>query len=222
MLSLQHGKSTMFFRNCMTEVRKTLLSKGCQLDHPLTSPPARYNLSICLQDIFSDVMSFCSLLNTGTSTLVLDFLSFEEVLMSVFYRLLNFRSLNESRKCSDLQAIYHVGLIVFMMTTFLQFNRHKIMNHRLLSLCIRDVLDSEIHGGDDDLTFWFMIVGGIWASDDIKGDWLHQRIRGMAVRRRIDSWNEARQILCMFPWANALHDKPGYKLWNKMQKAGLY
>lgn len=223
MLSLQHGKPTMFFRDCMTDVRRTLLAKGLQLDYPLASPTARYNqVPICLQDIFSDVMGFCALLNTQTRTLVLDFLGFEEVLMSICYRLLNFRSLNESRKSSDLQTIYHVGLIVFMMTTFLQFNRHRIMNHRLLSLCIRDVLDTEVHGGDDDLNFWFMIIGGIWISDSIEDDWLHQRIRRMAVRRRIDRWDEARHVLCMFPWVNTLHDQPGYKLWNEMQKAGIY
>jgi hypothetical protein len=89
-------------------------------------------------------------------------------------------------------------------------------------MCIGDVLGPEMHGGEDDLTFWFMIVGGIWISDDIKGNWLHQRIWRMAVRRRIGSWDEARRILCIFPWVNALHDQSGYKLWNKMQNSGLY
>ncbi|KAH8703375.1 hypothetical protein BGW36DRAFT_369254 [Talaromyces proteolyticus] len=220
MLSLQHGKSTMYFRDRMAEVRNLLISKGLRLDYPLTSQPARYNqLYPSLQGIFSDVISFCRLLNAKTHNLVIDFLTFEEVLVSICYRLLNFRSLNESRKYSDVQNIYHVGLIVFMMTTFLQFNRHRIMNHRLLSLCLRDVMDTELHRDEDDLTLWFMIIGGIWISDGAEGGWINQRIQKMAVRRRINTWDEARRSVCMFPWVHALHDQPGCKLWSLVQNS---
>lgn len=138
--------------------------------------------------------------------------------MSVCYRLLKFRSLDESRKLCDLQTIYHVGLLLFMMTTFLQFNRHRIMNHKLLSLCLRDALDTETHGEEDGLILWFMVVGGIWVSNDVEGNWLYQRIWETSVRRRIDTWDEVRHIVCMFPWIHALHDQPGYELWSKIQR----
>lgn len=204
----------------MTDVQNILALKGLCLDHSSAASSARHSqVDPYLHDILSDVMGICSLLNYNACNCVLDHLIFEEIIASIFYRLLRFRSLNDSRLYSDIQTVYHVGLIIFMMTTFLQFNNQRIIDHSLLSQCLRDVLDSELYEHDEDAILWLMIVGGIWVSGSVDGDWITPRIRNLAQRRSVSTWDEALMYVCEFPWIYSLHNPPAHELWSRVQHA---
>ncbi|KAJ5626571.1 hypothetical protein N7528_003998 [Penicillium herquei] len=214
MISLKQGNSTMFFRDNMPEF---VPQQELIFDQLMMPGSFGYcHVDSNLQMIFSDVMRFCAMVNTETST-TLDFLGFEEILVSICYRLLKFRSLKESKENPDVHALYHLGLTVFTMSTFLQFNHHKITKHTFLSTCLQEVSRSQLYADQDYLTFWFLMVAGVWVSNDQDGDWAIRGMRETTTRQGITTWNQAQSILCMFPWIHRLHDQPGYDLWIQVQ-----
>ncbi|KAJ5088898.1 hypothetical protein N7456_012514 [Penicillium angulare] len=159
------------------------------------------------------------MLNNETRGPTLDFLGFEEVLISTCYRLLKFRPLLESRKNHGVSAMYHLGLISFMMSTFLQFNHQKIINHRLLSVCLQESSESQASENHGFLYFWFVMIAGIWVSNDEDGEWAIRRIRETTSLQSINTWDEAQRVLCMFPWVHDLHSQYGYELWSMARNA---
>ncbi|KAJ5737745.1 uncharacterized protein N7483_002870 [Penicillium malachiteum] len=217
MLSLQLGKSTIFFRDNMPDLatQQELIFDPFMIPGSVAS--GYYHVGSTLQKIFSDVMRFCAMMNAEIRTTSLDFLGFEEILISICYRLLKFRSLNELKNNPDIHSMFHLGLTVFTMSTFLQFDRHKIISHRFLSTCLQEVSRFQSYGNQDHLNFWFLMVGGIWVANDEDGDWAICTIRETTHRQGITTWNQARSILCMFPWIHGLHDQPGYDLWTRAQ-----
>ncbi|KAJ5184276.1 hypothetical protein N7492_001892 [Penicillium capsulatum] len=215
MLSLQHGRPPMFFRDRMADVHRTLAPRGLPgdvFDCPVRSLP----VEPILLGIYSDVMRICVLLNRAPREPVLEMMVFEEILVSVCYRLLRFRSLNQSQQRADVQSAYHLGLINFMMTTFLQCNRHRILNNRLISTCLRDTLDREWHENGDESTFWLMMCGGLWVSGEADGAWIALRIRELARVLGLVEWDDVRRTVGRFPWIHAVHDDLARKLWEEV------
>lgn len=194
-----------------------LSARGLPSEHP-KAPSIQYiPVEPDLYDIFSDVMSICMFLNNAAPGSVLDIVVFEEILVSGCYRLLQFRCLNLSRLHSDLQSAYHFGLIIFMMTTFLQCHKNRIMNHALLSACIKDTLDQDWQDIGDESIFWLMMLGGIWVFGDVDGGWLAPKIRRLAHALGIDAWDDVQRTVCKFPWINDIHDDLARRLWNEVQ-----
>lgn len=210
----------MFFRDRMDRIQEILSSRGLRGNPYL---PASFvgsdQIDPYIYAIYSDIMGICALVNDKTCLFVPDLLLFEEIVVSTCHRLLRFRTLGDSIARPDVNSMYHVGLIGFMMTTFLQFNRYRIMDYKLLSLRIRDVLKNEPTEHANDATFWLMMVGGIWVSNEADGDWIIPKIRRLAQQRKIDTWDEAVRVAYMFPWIYALHDEPARRLWTQAQRS---
>ena len=207
----------MFFRNRMPEIQKFLTSKGLCLNRNSTASLVRHNrLDLYLHQVLLDVMSVCSLFNKNLHDRTLNLQTFQEITISLCYRLLRFRSLNDIRQQSDIEAAYHVGLIIFMMTTFLQYDRRRIVDFKLIPLCLRDILDSRLDEYDNEFVLWLMMVGGIWISVDVDGEMLAPRTRITAQRLGIDTWDGARSSVSKLPWINALHDQPGRRVWDRL------
>ena len=153
----------MFFQDRMADLRNILTSGELRLRQPSNVCLTQHNpLDPYLRDIFSDVTRVCSLLTNQSNGSTLLILIFEDLLVSTCYRLLQFRSIKDSRAQSDLQSVYDLGLVIIMMTTFLQFDQHRIVNYRLSSLCFQNVMAIAFPEGEQDVTFWLAIVGGIW------------------------------------------------------------
>ncbi|CAK7211574.1 hypothetical protein SCUCBS95973_001161 [Sporothrix curviconia] len=80
--------------------------------------------------------------------------------------------------------------------------------------------------GDDETCFWVMMMGGAWTLGNKKtrpglqtmGDSLGwqqsvRRVRQVADRLGLASWEDACAVLSRYPWLTALHDRPGRELW---------
>ncbi|KAL6401646.1 hypothetical protein AUP68_15523 [Ilyonectria robusta] len=213
--SLQHGGPTMFFRNRMPEVQVLLAPKGLSFDRPSAASSVQHKgLNPQLHEILLDVLGSSSLFNNRVRVHAVDLLTYQEMLVSICYRLIRFHPLDEPRLESDVEAIYHTGLTIFMMTIFLQYDRRRIMDHELASFCFRDTLDRTSLERDNELVLWYMIIGGIWISGEVDGDWLAPRIWMVAENLGIKSWDEVRKCVGKFPWVNVLHDEPGRVLWD--------
>lgn len=212
--ALQHGKPLFFFRDRMSEVRSTLAAKGLSFYAVTTSGKHQQDgTSPYLQDIIYDVMSITALFNNLPAGQTLDISTFLEMVISICCRLIRFRPLQSPKPESKREAAYHIGLIVFMTTLFLQWDERRIQEYDLISRRLREVLDDELDAHDSDLLLWLLFIASLWVSATNR-DRLILRINMLSVRLGIDKWSRARDFICRFPWINTLHDQTGRAIWD--------
>ncbi|KAJ6109982.1 hypothetical protein N7486_002217 [Penicillium sp. IBT 16267x] len=213
--ALQQGGSTSFFRDHFYDVRQSLRAQDLRLgrDSGVLSPQHE-NIDQYLWHILLDTMYICSLFNDpGRKTV--DYMIFLEVLISICYRLLKFRSLRDASTLFDKQSAHHIGLITFMMTMFLQNDRCRLINYSLVPICLKNALQDELSRQHIEFSFWLTIIGGIWISDELESEWIALKLRNGAQRLGLTSWEDARRFVCRYPWINGLHDHPGRILWER-------
>ena len=218
LLSFQSGKPATLFCDHMDQVRSVLYSKGA---YPVYFEPIPKSLEMqmdpCLREVFVDLMEICTVINNNTSERVIDLLTFEEIVVSVGSRLLNFRSLEHSERLLDFQTVIHVGLVIFMLTTFLQLNHARIMEFKGLSSCLHAILSSNLHDHDPDFLLWIMVTASIWASGSTDGNLVLEKIRAILLTQSFATWESFRNIANKFPWIHAVHDEPASKIWSQLK-----
>ncbi|PNP47968.1 hypothetical protein THARTR1_10387 [Trichoderma harzianum] len=219
MHAIQHGGPPLFFRDRMAKVRDILARKKIDFDgNVAASCPQHDLLEPYLHGILVDMMGATSLFNNGVK---LDLETLQEMIFSIGYRLTQFRPSEEERRLWQLQDAYHTGLTIWTLTVFLHGGRRQILDYERLDRRLKEILDSDLEDYHPELAFWLSIIGGIWASDGYDEHWLPPRVRPMAMRLNIRSWDEAYTILSHFPWIHALHDDPGHALWDQAHQNEL-
>ena len=218
MLALQNGGPTIYFRNRMSDAERTLASKGLHLDRTaLALLASNYGLDSRLQGIWVDVSALCHLFNNDLRPGSVDLVTYQEILLSICYRLLRFRTLIESRTKFDEHSTLHLGLLLFIMTLFLHHGSRKVVSFELVSQILLGIAtESATVGPSDHMVLWLMIIGGIWTSSDACSSWLVPRIKETADRIGIQCWKDARIAIQELPWIKVVHDKPGETLWNRL------
>lgn len=202
----------------MSKVHDMLATKGLSLERTTSAYSAVNNrLDPRLHDVLLDIMGISNLFNRHLDKKPLDLFGFQEALQSICYRLLHFRSLNEARLNPDLQSAHHIGMTIFMMTIFLQYDQRRIIKYGLISLCVKDVLEHGLDEHEDELAFWLVMLRGIWVSCDTNDDWFILRLQNMAQELGIETWGDARRLLARFPWIDVIHNEPGQKLWSRVR-----
>lgn len=201
----------------MLDVRKKLAAKGINFDGDSDATTCSPDNSIDpdLERAWRGAVAVSHLFNNDLRNCTLDCLSFIDITTSIFYRLLRFSALSESPPESAVHAAYHIGILVFAMTMLAQRGRRQIIKCDLIFQRLRAVLESGQDACDDELVFWVTVMGGIWVADDGDSEWFDSRIRALAERLDLNSWEAARRSLCRFPWIDGLHDEPGRELWDR-------
>lgn len=222
MFTIQQGEAPLFYRDRMYEVNRKLVSRQFHLEPSSDACFVRHRqLEPALQDVILHVLRICTLFNKYLDTQPLDLLDFQEAIVSICYRLLRFRTLSASRQISDVQSAYHIGLLVFMMTLFLQNNQSRMIRTGFVTSCVKCVLDTGLEQSEDEMAFWLLILGGMWGLRDDDEGWIISRLQGMALKLGIMTWDEAQGLLERFPWIGKIHDQPGRKLWDQVGLAKL-
>ncbi|VUC25496.1 unnamed protein product [Clonostachys rosea] len=214
--ALQFGGPTIFFRDEMLRVREEMASKG--LFQRLLALPAIHDMNaLCplLKAVLLDVLDFSALVNGNKSKLVVDLINFQEIVMSVFFRLLRMHPLNGVPLTNDTDAMYHLGLIIFMLTLFITIEKQRILDCIPVSDTLRDLLDHDLSKASGELVLWVLLVGGIWTST-VEGDWILPKLQLMKQWLRLNDWEEVQCRIASFPWIGVLHDQPGRSLWNRL------
>ncbi|EHK20396.1 uncharacterized protein TRIVIDRAFT_48760 [Trichoderma virens Gv29-8] len=213
MRSLQHGGPSLFFRNRFAKVRDTLaLTKLDIVGDAAAKCPQHDMLEPYLHDILVDTMGVVLLFNNGVQ---LDLETLQEMILSLGYRIIQFHPSGEERRLWLLQASYHIGLTIFTLTVFLHAGRRQILDYERVDRRLKEILDTDLEDHYPELALWLSMLGGLWASDGYDGHWLPPRIRPMAMRLDIHSWEEVYTIIDHFPWVHALHDDSGRALWDQ-------
>lgn len=219
MLSLQHGGPPLFFRDRMAKVRDTLALPMLSINSDAASSCPHHDLlEPYLHGILVDAMGVALLFNNGVQ---IDLKTLQEMILSLGYRLVQFHPSGEEQWLWQLQAAYHLGLTIFTMTVFLHAGRRQILDYERIDHRLKEILDTDLEDHYPELALWLSVLGGLWASDGYDGHWLPPRIRPMAMRLDIHSWDEAYTVLSHFPWVHALHDDPGHALWDQAHQDEL-
>lgn len=170
---------------------------------------------IVIRGVFLDLTRVSRLLDRDRSCFRLEPLTYQEILISVVYRLLYRCPLAEDRLDSVNDNACHLGILALMTTLFFQHGRRLRISYALLAKKIRNATETMASQGlmGSTMFLWLLFVGGISVFDAKDRDWLLPRIRECLSIHDIDNWEHARQRIRELPWFNAVHDKPAEELW---------
>lgn len=213
--AFQYGTSVSFFRDHMPEAKMRLASKGFLYDES-SSKPSTFNryLGPYLHRILIDAIWFANLLNATPTNGGIDLYTFSDILHSMCYRLIRYHLMGDPKPLGGVEDVYHIGLTLFAMSLFMQFGHKRILRCDLVFTRFQNILDRELGGIDDDVLLWLALMGGMWA--DKRPDQMrnHSIIRRLASGLGVNTWSEALASISHFPWIKAVHEKPGFCIWN--------
>ncbi|KAH8888079.1 hypothetical protein GQ53DRAFT_872304 [Thozetella sp. PMI_491] len=215
--SLEYGRPLLFFRDRMAEVRNVLVSRGFNFHRTPGYHPTQLNeLDPRLRGVLTDVMSFSNLINSISLDKPLDIISYHEMIVSICCRLVEFHPLQSLERLSNTDSAYHIGMTVFMMTIYLQFDNRRIANYELVSLHLRKALEHRTDGLDANFLLWLTFVSSVWIMNGPDRSWVIKRLRELAAQCSFNNWNEVRCSFTLFPWIDALHTEPSCTVWNSV------
>jgi hypothetical protein len=166
-----------------------------------------------LQSVMWDVTSVSYILQRHLARF--DPLDFQEMLISVLYRLINLSPLSNSGLESETEDLYCLALLAFSSTILFNLGRRKKLPYGLLAGKLRVALmrTSGMASLDNGALLWTLFIGGISVFRGDEETWLMPWIRTTACLLGITDWQGAKQHLCQYPWIDAFHDEPARRLW---------
>ncbi|KAG8356851.1 hypothetical protein FVEN_g5561 [Fusarium venenatum] len=217
LFTLQQGDYPLFHRDRIQEIRHSLSFRGFTLQNVKIS---HFTNQAVLKQALSDLMGVCNLFNKHIDKKPLDLIEFQEILISICYRLLQFRTLNESRLIQDVDSAHHIGLLVFMVSMFWNNHQNRLAKPGLIAACIKEALETSDELGDE-FMFWMLVLGGISVSEKEDLEWMVIRLHQKAQEIGVVTWDDARNFLLKFPWMSVIHDISGQTLWNKVRSLDM-
>lgn len=193
----------------MSRTLDSLASDGFTFNRNQPACVIRHNnLDQRLQSVLLDTAVLTSLLNSLALDQKVGLNLLEEMVISIFSRLLQFHPLESTRRLPDLDAVYHLGLLLIMITLAFQCESRQALNIKAVYSTTRNVLQRDLRHLDPDLVMWAMLLGYVLMSEVSNGDWLEEKIRASTYKLEKSSWTEVRMLTTGFPWIAAIHDQP--------------
>ncbi|KAH7144929.1 hypothetical protein DER46DRAFT_85531 [Fusarium sp. MPI-SDFR-AT-0072] len=218
LFAMQQGGHPLFHRDHICRIKGILAYKGFTLERDSDGYSIRHSrLDSTLPEAFSDTMGLCRLFNQHMDEKPLNLLEFQEVLVSICYRLLGFRTINESRFKQDIQSAYHIGLSLFMISIYFHNKQDRMARPGLVTALVKEVIGSMPNDHEVEFAFWLLIVGGISVPANDGRGWIVEKLREQASILGIMTWEQAKDRLSRFPWMDAIHDEPSRKLWDEVR-----
>lgn len=170
---------------------------------------------IVLRGVIADLMTVCNLLNNSRKSFRLDPYVYQEVILSVCYRLLHRCPLAGAGFETNNDNIYHLGLLALMTTMLFQNGHSKRISYNILAKRLRNTIESlaSIATMEDTTLLWLLFVSGISIFNITGNAWMLPEIKKCTSKLGIESWRTARDRIRTRPWIYAVHDKLGEQLW---------
>ena len=202
----------------MPEVAEMLSAEGFFMNRTLINYGSRLNsMNTSLQQILLDVTNVACLFNLIDAGSKLDPVVFQEIIISIGDRLVRFHALGDSPLGMKLEAAYHIGLIVFLTTLFIQIGRRRFLKYGLVGQCLKEVIKRGLDEDDNDLLLWLLFIGGISVLGGADQPWVVLEILKATSSMDIANWTELHKRLSRFPWINNLHNAAGEALWHTVK-----
>lgn len=226
-LALQNGSSIVFgskaLRNALSPGSETFKAIKEQL--PKAAAPAKS------PHFMLEVVCFSRVLNTigQKGSPRLDPLDFMEIMILIFYHLLEACRLGQPRSSipeGQFEKVANLGMLAFMTTLLPEYGRapdhssYALLCRRLKS-AMQDLHSTAISEDNREswlLLLWVLFMGGVTV---IKGSELLELspwILEASSRLQLYTWPAVHDQLCQFPWIRTLHDSPGLALWKDSQQ----
>ncbi|KIV99252.1 uncharacterized protein PV09_09023 [Verruconis gallopava] len=216
-LSLHDGSPTHFYRDKMAEIKTTLRERGYVLADK--SVPFTTSLSTTapeLAGILQDTICITALFNDKDVDFKVDPHTLAEITVSIGYRLLKFRTLNDTRQDNALEAAFHIGIATFLSTLYIQFGNRRFLKYHLVGTRLCEVIENGLGKENASVMLWLVFLGGISVLSNVDRDWLTRTVHVVTQALRITTWEEIQDHLLGYPWVSELHDKPGMAVWKSI------
>lgn len=215
--AFQYGRPISFFRDRMFEAQTRLASKGFLYDQIFAESSTRHvHLSPCLYGVLIDAISFSNVLDVTPKSREIDLYTFSDLLHSMCYRLIRHLPLDSVISLGGEEDVYHIGLTLFVMTLFMQYDHRRILRCDLVSTRYQNVLDRELGELDNDVLLWLALMGGMWIDKGTDKTRNNSKIKTLASNLGISTWSEVRAVISPFPWIKAIHEIPILNMWNSV------
>ncbi|KAI8966282.1 hypothetical protein F5Y11DRAFT_188817 [Daldinia sp. FL1419] len=174
--------------------------------HPFTrlDPP--------MKEIWIDIMSLAWFLNDDIDNRM-DGYRYHDTLILIGYRLVHVRPLPTDNP----GHVVHMGLLM-LMANFLLSLMHRLPDLPLLREQMRALVLEQFPEGtqNEEVLLWVLFMAGITIFKRSEDESLMQRVKQTIFSLNLQGWDEICRVFSRFPWINALHDKPGQALWNRL------
>ncbi|KAF7558920.1 hypothetical protein G7046_g5233 [Stylonectria norvegica] len=215
--------STAFYRDRMSQAARIMaLSEGICPKDSVACEPMLAKTDPFLQRIVLDAIATTTWFNGNGRSRKADPDALQEIIISLGYRLVRFHALHAPQLENFTAAAYHIGLVSFITTLFMQHGQRRFFRYSLVAQALKTVIARSMHEEDSVLILWLLFIGGVSVLDEADHFWLLPRITQVTRSVGIASWPQLRSVLIRFPWIDLLHDVPGEALWEATKAtAGL-
>jgi hypothetical protein len=220
--ALQNGSRPQLNRDEFPRILLRSKMTSLALPQPETFAPDNSEIyDFTLQQVFEDLMSVSCLLNHNTACFRLEPFAYQEILLSVCYRLTHRYPLAHKGYGygNGQEELLYLGLLAFM-TTLLFRHTFQRLSYPLLTERLRSAMERLLERGsmNDSMTLWLLFIGGISVFDDDAHNvvWIVSHVKKYLFNLRIGTWSAVRDEIRNFPWINVVHEGPGVKFWQAL------
>lgn len=159
-------------------------------------------------------------LNSETKHRKLDPTAYQNLVVDLGYRLLEYKPPGGEESQNTLQAALHLALTAFMTTFILQFGHQRRVRFNDLAVRLKDALTKPWTCKPENLPFllWALVVGGISEFGSREYHWLLPRIKHTADEFGIYNWCSFQRVMLQYPWVKVLHDDSAKRLWDSASR----
>jgi len=169
-----------------------------------------------LRFIIADLMNICRFFNVDRKYFqLLEPYAFQEIWISLSYRLLHHCPLKGGRPESASENAWQFSILAFITTFLFQKGRSLRLSYGLLAGSLRTAIDYTLTNDSiaESTMLWFLFMGGISVLESPDTIWLSSKIKTSLANLGIDNWLAARDEIKKHPWIDVIHDKLGKELW---------
>ncbi|KAG4280372.1 hypothetical protein FPRO06_11705 [Fusarium proliferatum] len=205
-LAVAQGTRTRFGNAGLTAAAAGPMSAR-NLAYPLNQ------MSELLQQVTRELLALCR--RPGKAKM--SGLQYQDVLISMWQRLVDFASLGGTRPQDLMDDLWQLALLAFLVTVTWSASHLKSVHCKLLHKLLREHVESRelLERGEEyrPLWFWAVFVYGLSLTNGNCDTLVLGQIRKTSELLGITDWEEVKAKVKPFPWINIVHDVPGRALW---------
>jgi len=174
-------------------------------------------LSLELLDVFSNVVALAYLLNNHHKLKIeMNVYSFQDIAISISYRLIRVRSLAGERPDNELENVLHLALTAFITPLFLTASTAPLLP-QLLQEAAQNYQQHDSESRK--IMLWVLFIGkSSFVFTNLHESWMIPMIAEASLNLGLRGWTDVHSVLSQFPWINLVHNNAGQELWEKVQK----
>ena len=167
-----------------------------------------------LRQIVQDAILVTSFLNIDDENARLEPHILSEWMISIGFRLLHFRPLEENYLLNPTDRCFHIGMATLLSTLYIQIGSRRYLKYRMVGTILQKAVDSCLDLVVPEVMLWLLLLGGPSVLAGADPRWYRAAIRHTLDRLDWPLWPNISTGLQELPWIRRLHDKPAQALYD--------